>query len=64
MILMAMRMVLIFACRIFWQLGTLFNIWVLLLGPGLAVLRSIWPPKFLVGGMKDPLCICIFVGGI
>jgi hypothetical protein len=45
------------ALSMFWQPGSRFANWVLLLGlytPDPAVLPIIWPSEFFVGGMKDP----------
>ena len=54
---MAMIIALSSTLNMFWNPGTLFDIWVLLCGlytPELAVLPSIWPSKFLEGGIYDP----------
>ena len=53
----AMSIVLSFARRMFWCPGSLYDILVLLLGLYIldpAVLSTIWPSEFLVGGMNDP----------
>jgi hypothetical protein len=57
MILIAMSIALSSTLRMFWYLGSLSDILVLLLGqniPDPAVLPTIWPSEFLVGGMNDP----------
>ena len=56
-VLIAMSIALNSARRIFWYPGSLYDIWVFLLGlytleP--AVLPSIWLSGFLEGGINDP----------
>ena len=57
MVLMAMNIILGFALRMFWYLGSLSDIWMLLLGLYIldpAVLPSICPSEFLVGRINEP----------
>ena len=57
MVLVAMSIALSSALRMFWYPGSLSDIFVFLLGlyiPDPAVLPSICPSEFLVGGMNEP----------
>ena len=57
MVLIAVNIALSSAPRMFWYLGSLLDIWMLLLGlyiPEPAVLPPICPSWFLVGGINDP----------
>ena len=57
MVLIAVSITWSSALRMLWYLGSLFYIWMLLLGlhiRELAVLPSICPSWFLVGGINDP----------
>ena len=62
---MAMSIALSSALRMFWYPGSLSAMWVLLLGlytPDPAVLPSICPSEFLVGGINDPSVYVHFCG--
>ena len=51
--------------RMFWCPGSLYDIWVLLLGLyATTMLPSICTSEFFVSGMKYRLCICIVVDEI
>ncbi len=63
---MAISIALSSALRMFWYPGSLSAMWVLLLGlytPDPAMLPSICPPEFMVGGINDPFVYVLLCGG-